>query len=61
MPTVHDIVKEALALAFKDLKVESLVQEGVWNRTRSKSKYSKYYTKNVTIVTPEEAAANRLL
>jgi chromosomal replication initiation ATPase DnaA len=60
MPTVHDIVKEALKLALKDLNVEPLVQEGVWNRTRSKSKYSKYYTKNVTIVNSAEAAAKRL-
>lgn len=60
MPSVHDIVKEALALALKDLNVEPLVQEGVWNRTRSASKYSKYYTRTVNIVSTEEAAAKRL-
>lgn len=60
MPSVHDIVKEALALALKDLNVEPLVQEGVWNRTRNASKYSKYYSRNVSIVTSEEAAAKRL-
>ena len=60
MPSVHDIVKEALALALKDLNVEPLVQEGVWNRTRNASKYSKYYSRRVSIVTSEEAAAKRL-
>ena len=60
MPTVHDIVKEALDLALKDLKVEALVQEGVWNRMKSKTKYSAYYQKRVAITTPEEAAAKRL-
>jgi hypothetical protein len=60
MPSVHDIVKEALALALKDLNVEPLVQEGVWNRTRNASRYSKYYSKRVSIVTSEEAAAKRL-
>ena len=60
MPTVHDIVKEALDLALKDLKIEALVQESVWIKMKSKTKYSNYYQRRVTITSPEEAAAKRL-
>lgn len=60
MPAVHDIIKESLDIAFKHLKVESLVQEAVWNKIRDKSKLIKYHTRNVTIISPEEAAAKRV-
>jgi chromosomal replication initiation ATPase DnaA len=61
MPAVHDIIKEALDIAFKHLGVESLVQEAVWNKIRNKSKLIKYHTRNVTIINPEEAAAKRII
>lgn len=60
MPSVHDIVKEALDLAFEDLKVEALVQDGVWNRMKRNTQYSNYYKKRVSLADPVSTKAKRL-
>lgn len=60
MPTIKNIVEDALEIAFDRLQVEPLIRESVTIAVLRKSKLNKFYGRRVTILTPEETAAKKL-